>query len=88
MFDWKRMALAAALIASLAALPFSSADAYWRHRGGPWFWPFAAGAAVVGTAAAVATAPFRYPYYYGAPAYYYPPAPAYYYPPAYYPYYR
>lgn len=87
MFDWKRVAVALALVVGLASLPFSSADAYWRHRG-PFFWPFAAGAAVVGTAAAVATAPFRYPYYYGSP-YYYAPPPVYY-PPAYsyYPYYR
>lgn len=85
MVNWKKIALSAALVASVAALPFSSANAYWRHRG-PWVWPFVAGAAVVGTAAAVATAPFRYPYYYGTP-YYAPPPPPAYYPPTYYPYY-
>ena len=74
---WNRIALSAALVASLATLPLSSADAhYWRH--GPGFWPFFAGAAVVGTAAAIATAPLRAPYYY------YPPPPAAYYPPPYY----
>jgi hypothetical protein len=87
--DWKRITLAAMLVAALAALPFSSAEAYWRHRGGPGFWPFWAGAALVGTAAAVATAPLRaWPYYYYPPApYYYAPPPAYY-APSYYPYYR
>jgi hypothetical protein len=86
--DWKRIALATAVIAGLATLPFHSADAYWRHRG-PFFWPFWAGAAVVGTAAAVATAPLRAiapPYYYGQPAPYYYAPPAYY-APGYYPYY-
>jgi len=49
-------------------------------------WPFCVAGAVVGTAAAVVSAPFRagpYPYYYGYnPAPYYPPPP--YYPPRYY----
>jgi len=34
--------------------------------------------AVVGTAAAIVTAPFTYPAYYGPPPAYYAPAPAYY----------
>jgi len=85
----KKLALSAVLATGLAAVPLSSASA---HRGycGPLCWPFAAAAAVVGTAAFVATAPIRavagapyYPYYGAAPAYY-PPAPAYYAPPAYY----
>jgi hypothetical protein len=89
--NWKQTALSAALVAALAALPFSAAEAHWRHGWAP-FWPFVAGAAVVGTAAAIATAPLRAvapPYYYGPPpaAYYPPPA---YYAPGYYgaPYYR
>jgi hypothetical protein len=79
---WKRITLSAALVAALATLPFSNADAH-RWRGGPLFWPFVAGAAVVGTAAAIATAPLRAA---AAPYYYYPPPPAPYYapPPAYY----
>jgi hypothetical protein len=86
--NWKRTALSATLVAALAAPPFSAAEAQWRHHGHPLFWPFALGAAVVGTAAAIATAPLRVPYYYAPPSpYYYPPAP--YYAPGYYaPYYR
>ncbi len=88
---WKRIALSAALVAALAALPFSAAQAY-HHRGFPLFWPFVAGAAVVGTAAAIAAAPLRAvapPYYYPAPpAPYYAPPPAYYAPGYYPPYYR
>jgi hypothetical protein len=80
---WNRIALSAALVAALATLPFSNADAH-RWHGGPVFWPFVAGAAIVGTAAAIATAPLRAAYYYGPPpAPYYPPpaayAPGYYY---------
>ncbi len=74
---WNRIALSAALVAALAILPFSAADAH-RWHGGPLFWPFVAGAAVVGTAAAIATAPLRAV---AAPYYYYPPPPAPYYPP-------
>ena len=84
--NWTRIALSAAVAAGLAALPLAGAEAH-RHRGFPLFWPLAAGAAVVGTAAAIATAPLRaaaYPYYYGAPPAYYPPPAAYYPPPAYY----
>jgi hypothetical protein len=69
---------------ALAAAPVSSAFAH--HRGGPIFWPFALGAAVVTGAAIVATAPFRAlaaPVYAPPPAYYAPP-PAYYPPPGYY----
>jgi hypothetical protein len=73
---WNRIALSAALVAALATLPFSTADAH-RWHGGPVFWPFFAGAAVVGAAAAIATAPLRAAYYY-----YPPPAP--YYAPGYY----
>jgi hypothetical protein len=90
---WKQITLSAALVAAIATLPFSAADAH-RGRGFPLFWPFVAGAAVVGTAAAIATAPIRAvaaaPYYYGPPpALYYAPPPAPYYAPGYYsPYYR
>jgi len=79
---WNRIALSAALVAALAILPFSSADAHYWHRG-PVFWPFVAGAAVVGTAAAIATAPLRAAPYYYPPAPYYAP-PAAYYAPGYY----
>ena len=44
----------------------------------PLFLPFAVAGAVVGTAAAIVTAPFTYPAYYGPPPAYYAPAPAYY----------
>lgn len=84
---WKRIALSTALVGALAAVPFSTAEAHYRH-GFPLFWPFVAATAVVGTAAAIATAPIRAitsPYYYGPPAAYYPPPqPAYYPPPGYY----
>jgi hypothetical protein len=76
--NWKRTAISMALVAGLAAMPLSSAFAY-RHHGFPLFWPFVAGAAVVGTAAAIATAPVRAVV--GAPGYYYPPPTPYYAPP-------
>jgi len=82
---WKRIAISVVAVAALVATPLSSAQAH-RH-GFPLFWPFFAGAAVVGTAAAIATAPFRAvasPYYYGPPAAYYPPPPPAYYAPGYY----
>jgi hypothetical protein len=44
----------------------------------PLFLPFAVAGAVVGTAAAIVTAPFTYPAYYGPPPGYYAPARAYY----------
>ena len=82
---FQRIAIAAAIAAGLAGLPFSQAKAqYYSYPCNPFplFWPFCAAAAVVGTVGAVVTAPFRgafYPYYpryyYGTPAvpYYYPP---------------
>jgi hypothetical protein len=82
------MTTVALLVAAASLMPLSEASARcWRCGPGPIFWPFAAAAAVVGTAAAVATAPFRAfgpppGYYYPTPAYY--PAPAYYAPPGYY----
>lgn len=78
----RRIAVLAALAAGLAALPLANAKAQYYS---PWCnpfpltWPFCVAGAVVGTAAAIVSAPFRAfappPYYYG----YYPPPP--YYPP-------
>lgn len=81
-----------AVIAGLAALPLAPAQAQYYYYPPPayhpppasnacWFplaWPFCAAGAVLGTAGAIATAPFRpvaprpYYYSYGAP-YYAPP---------------
>jgi hypothetical protein len=85
---YTRGAALALLVASAAAMPLSDASARcWRCGPGPIFWPFAAAAAVVGTAAAIATAPLRAlappPAYYYPPPAYYPPS-AYYGPPGYY----
>lgn len=84
----RRLASSAAFAASLAALPLSAANAQYyygrpyypppAYRNPCWFplfWPFCVAGAIVGTAGAVATAPFRPP-----PPYYYP-----YYRPWYYP---
>ncbi|MGC2415592.1 MAG: hypothetical protein WA459_23210 [Stellaceae bacterium] len=89
---FQRIAIPAVLVAGLAALPVSAAKA--QYYGPPCTpfpltWPFCVVGAVVGTTAAVVTAPFRVvappPYYYAPPpARYYPPPPAYP-PPAYYP---
>lgn len=73
-------AMALAMMA-LLVVPLSSASAH-RYHGGPLFWPFAAAAAVVGGAVAIATAPFAA--IAAPPAYYYPPPRPYYPPPAYY----
>ena len=83
-----RIALPALFAAGLLALPLSAAKA--QYYGPPCTpfpltWPFCVAGAVVGTAAAIVSAPFRavagYPYYYGyyPPRYYAPPPP--YYPP-------
>ena len=86
----QRIAISALFAAALLALPLSAAKAqYYGPPCNPFplTWPFCLAGAVVGTAAAIATAPFRAvaggPYYgyYGQP-YYPPPAP--YYPPRYY----
>ena len=86
----------------LAALPLSAAKAqYYGPPCNPFplTWPFCLAGAVVGTAAAIVSAPFRavagQPYYYPGygppPAPYYPApaapsyAPGYYQPPPYYP---
>jgi hypothetical protein len=84
-----RIAFSAVFAAGIAALPLSAAKA--QYYGPPCTpfpltWPFCVAGAVVGTAAAIVTAPFRAvagpPYYYYPPPgpYYRPPPP--YYPPA------
>ena len=77
------MAVAGVASIALGAAPINSAFARW-HGGGPLFWPFAIGGAVVTGAAIIATAPFGLtPPVYAPPAAYYPP-PTYYPPPGYY----
>ena len=88
-----RIAISAAFAAGLAALPLSTAKAQYYSPPSypacspfPLFWPFCAAGVVVGTAAAIVTAPIRAltppPYYgYYRPPYYPPPG---YYPPPYY----
>jgi hypothetical protein len=83
----RRTMISAAFAAGLATLPLSTANAqYYPPPCSPFplFWPFCVVGAVVGTAAAIVTAPFRAlsgepPYGYYAPLYYPPPPP--YYPP-------
>ena len=83
----RRAAISALFVALFAAAPFSAAKAQYYSDCNPFplSWPFCIAGAAVGTAAAIATAPFRaiaggpyYPYCYGGAPYYY--APAYYYP--------
>ena len=86
MMRLRNMAVAGVASIALGAAPINSAFARW-HGGGPLFWPFALGVAVVAGAAIVATAPFRAlaPAGYAPPAAYYPPPPGYYAPsPGYY----
>ena len=86
MMRLRNVAIAGVASIALGAAPINSASARW-HGGGPVFWPFALGAAVVAGAAIVATAPFRAlaPAVYAPPAAYYPPPPGYYAPsPGYY----
>ena len=90
-----QLAFAGLLAAAVVTAPLASASAHGHHQHDfPLFWPFAVAGAVVGTAAAIATAPIGAitapPAYYAAPAYgpapapyYAPPAP-YYPPPGYY----
>jgi hypothetical protein len=84
----QRIAIFALVAAGLAVLPVAPAKA--QYYGPPCTpfpltWPFCVAGAVVGTAATIATAPFRAvaggPYYYGY-GYGYAPPP--YYPPRYY----
>ena len=76
----QRIAISALFAAGLATLPFASAKAQYYYPCNPFplTWPFCIAGAAVGTAAAIATAPFGGPYYYyyGRPYY----APGYYYP--------
>ena len=80
-----RIAISALFAAALAALPLSTAKAQYYPTCNPFplSWPFCIAGAAVGTAAAIATAPFRaaagypYNYYNGYPNYY---ASGYYYP--------
>jgi hypothetical protein len=80
----QRTAILALFTAGLAALPLSTAEAQYIYPCNPFplFWPFCAAATVVGTAATIATAPFRAiagaPYYGPYRPYYYPPPGAYY----------
>lgn len=92
----QRIAISALFAAGLAALPLSSSNAQPYSplcNPFPLTWPFCVVGAVVGTAGAIVTAPFRavagpsysspyygyYPYYGAPPApYYYPPSGAYY----------
>ena len=79
-----RTAAMALVVSALLVVPLSSASAH-RYHGGPLFWPFAAAAAIIGGAVAIATAPFAAiaappAYYYPSPGPYSPP-PAYYAPP-------
>ncbi|HJU18311.1 MAG TPA: hypothetical protein VJ770_17810 [Stellaceae bacterium] len=82
----RRIALSAAFVAGLAALPLGTAKAQYYPPCSPFplFWPFCVAGAVVGTAATIATAPFRAfappPYYYRHPYYYGYYGPAYYHP--------
>lgn len=67
-----RIATAALVAAGIAVLPLSAAKADCSF---PLAWPFCIAGAAVGTAAAIATAPFYVvggPYYYGYPYYYGP----------------
>jgi hypothetical protein len=87
--------ISAAFAAALAVLPLSTAEAQYYYppcSPFPLAWPFCVAGAVVGTAAAIVTLPFRAltvppPYYggYYGPPYYPPPnyAPGYYAPPYY-----
>ena len=85
----QRITVSAIVAAGLAIVPLAPAKA--QYYGPPCTpfpltWPICVAGAVVGTAAAVVSAPFRataYPYYYGyyPPTYYAPPP---YYPPRYY----
>ena len=73
-----RTVISALFGACLVALPLSAANAqyYYRPCASPLEWPFCIAGAVVGTAGAIATAPFYAAaggpyYYYGARPYYY-----------------
>lgn len=71
-----RILMFALFAAAIAALPSAPAKAqyYYPCNAFPLTWPFCVAGAAVGTAAAIATAPFAYPYYYYGYPYYYAPA--------------
>ena len=80
----QRVLISTVFAMGIAALPLSPAKAQYYYppcNPFPLSWPFCIAGAAVGTAAAIATAPFQAaawgPYYYYGPPYY---APAYYYP--------
>jgi len=78
----RRLVLSVLVVAAIAAVPRSPANAQFDCSF-PLAWPFCIAGAAVYTAGAIATAPFR-PYYYDP--YYYSPtyyAPGYYYYPHY-----
>ena len=61
-----------AVLAAAVALPLTAARAQYYYPCNPFplTWPFCIAGAAVGTAAAIATAPFRAPYYaYPQPSY-------------------
>jgi hypothetical protein len=66
----QQFAISALAAGLMAALPLSTAKAQYYCDPFPLAWPFCIAGAAVGTAATIATAPFR-PYYYGYPYYYY-----------------
>ena len=81
------IALSAAFASMLALLPLSAANAQYYNpvcNPFPLTWPFCIVGAAVGTAATIASAPFRAV---GAAPYYYPYGPYYYSGYGYYPYY-
>ncbi len=81
----RRISISAAFGAWLVALPLSAATAQYYPPCSPFplFWPFCVAGAVVGTAAAIISAPFLAlagvpPYYYGYYRVPYYPPPGYY----------
>ena len=79
----RKIALCTAIACAVASLPLKPAEAHGYHRGGFGLLaaPFIVGAAVVGAAAAIATAPVREvaaaPVYAAPPVIYAPPPVAY-----------
>jgi len=70
----RRIALTGLIAAAALALPLAPAKAQYYCSSFPLSWPFCVAGAAVNTAGAIATAPFRYPYYYYGSPYYYAPA--------------
>jgi|SRR5215469_13748034 hypothetical protein len=84
----RRLVLSAFVVAAIAAVPRSPANAQQWDCSFPLAWPFCIAGAAVYTAGAIVAAPFH-PYYY-SPGYYSPgyAYPAYYAPGYYYPHYH